>query len=118
LAALWVGLALAATILAIWFKVSTALSEIVVGTVAQLVIGVLGGASLGAQAPWIGFLAGTGAIVLTFLAGAELDPSIFRTKWKEALVVGLAGFVAPFLGVAAIAPLWAGWPHAWLRVAP
>jgi hypothetical protein len=27
-----------------------------------------------------------GAIVLTFLAGAELDPEIFRTKWKEATV--------------------------------
>ena len=44
LCALWVGLALAATLLAIWFKISTALSEIVVGTVAQLVIVVfLGG---------------------------------------------------------------------------
>ncbi len=31
LCALWVGLALAATLLAIWFKISTALSEIVVG---------------------------------------------------------------------------------------
>ena len=40
LCALWVGLALAATLLAIRFKISTALSEIVVGTVAQLVIGV------------------------------------------------------------------------------
>jgi len=104
LAALWVGLALVATLLAIWFRVSTALSEIVVGTVAQLVIGIIiGGTGLGAQTPWVGFLAGTGAIVLTFLAGAELDPSIFRTKWKEATVVGLAGFFGPFLGSAAIA---------------
>ena len=39
LSALWVGLALAATLLAIWFRISTALSEIVVGTVAQLIIG-------------------------------------------------------------------------------
>jgi Kef-type K+ transport system membrane component KefB len=116
LAALWVGLALVATLLAIWFRVSTALSEIVVGTVAQLVIGVVGGASLGGQTPWITFLAGTGAIVLTFLAGAELDPGIFRTKWKEAMVVGLAGFFAPFLGVAALAHYLLGWPWmpAWL----
>jgi len=35
LSALWVGLALSATLLAIWFKVATALSEIVVGTVAR-----------------------------------------------------------------------------------
>lgn len=39
LSALWVGLALVATLLAIWFKVAAALSEIIVGTVAQLVIG-------------------------------------------------------------------------------
>ena len=31
LASLWVGLALVATLLAIWFKISTALTEIVVG---------------------------------------------------------------------------------------
>jgi Kef-type K+ transport system membrane component KefB len=110
LAALWVGLALVATLLAIWLKVSTALSEIVVGTVAQLIIGVLLGlGGLDATAPWITFLAGTGAIVLTFLAGAELDPSVFRMKWKEVLLVGLAGFFAPFLGVTAIARWGLGW---------
>jgi len=110
LCALWVGLALAATLLAIWFKISTALSEIVVGTVAQLVIGVFltglfgfaqGG--LAGNTQWITFLAGTGAIVLTFLAGAELDPAIFKTKWREASIIGLAGFFGPFLGCTAIA---------------
>ena len=104
LASLWVGLALVATLLAIWFKISTALTEIVVGTVAQLFIGaLLGTKGLGASSEWITFLAGTGAIVLTFLAGAELDPVIFRTKWKEATVVGLVGFTGPFLGCTAIA---------------
>ncbi|MGB9404733.1 MAG: cation:proton antiporter [Candidatus Acidiferrales bacterium] len=104
LASLWVGLALVATLLAIWFKISTALTEIVVGTVAQLLIGALvGPMGLGAKSEWITFLAGTGAIVLTFLAGAELDPVIFRTKWKEAMVVGLVGFIGPFIGCAAIA---------------
>ncbi len=104
LASLWVGLALIATLLAIWFKISTALSEIVVGTVAQLIIGaVVGPMGLGSKSEWITFLAGTGAIVLTFLAGAELDPVIFRTKWKEAMVVGLVGFFGPFLGCTAIA---------------
>ncbi len=117
LAALWVGLALVATLLAIWFGVSTALSEIVVGTVAQLLIGAaLGGTGLAAQTPWITFLAGTGAIVLTFLAGAELDPTVFRLKWQEATVVGLAGFFVPFFGCAAIAYYVLGWDPraAWL----
>ncbi len=39
IAALWVGLALLATLLSIWPRVATAMSEIVVGTAAQLVIG-------------------------------------------------------------------------------
>ncbi|HEV2486034.1 MAG TPA: cation:proton antiporter, partial [Terracidiphilus sp.] len=82
-AALWLLLALIATMLSIWFRISAALSEIVVGTVAQLILGaVIGTEALGVKSAWITFLAGTGAIVLTFLAGAELDPSIFRTKWK------------------------------------
>ncbi len=104
LATLWLGMALIATLLSIWFGIATALSEIVVGTVAQLVIGALiGGAVLGANEPWIKFLSGTGAIILTFLAGAELDPLVFREKWKEATGVGLAGFFVPFLGCTAIA---------------
>jgi Kef-type K+ transport system membrane component KefB len=111
LAALWVGLALIATLLAIWFRISTALSEIVVGTVAQLIIGAVIGihGGLGAKTNWIGFLAGTGAIVLTFLAGAELDPAIFKTKWKEALIVGLVGFIGPFLGCTAVAHFLLHW---------
>jgi len=104
LATIWLGLALFATLLSIWLRIATALSEIVVGTVAQLFIGALiGGAVLGANDPWIKFLSGTGAIILTFLAGAELDPEIFRQKWREAVGVGLASFFAPFLGCTAVA---------------
>jgi len=110
LAALWLGLALVATLLSIWLRIATALSEIVVGTIAQLIIGAaIGGAVLGTQESWVTFLSGAGAIVLTFLAGAELDPKVFRRKWKEATAVGLAGFTAPFLGCAAAAHYLLGW---------
>ncbi|PIX75658.1 MAG: potassium transporter Kef, partial [Rhodocyclales bacterium CG_4_10_14_3_um_filter_68_10] len=76
-AALWLGLALLASLLSIWLRIATALSEIVVGTIAQLLIGAaLGSALLAGDATWIKFLAGAGAILLTFLAGAELDPQV------------------------------------------
>lgn len=117
LAATWLALALVAVLLANWFRISTALSEIVVGTVAQLAIGAfVGNAALGAKAPWITFLAGTGAIVLTFLAGAELDPAIFRAKWKESMAVGLVGFIGPFFGATMVAHyiLHWGWSASWL----
>src|SRR5438876_3131602 len=104
LAALWLGLALAATLLSIWLRIATAMSEIVVGTVAQLAIDAfVGGATLGTDQSWIKFLASTGAILLTFLAGAELDPVVLRTRWKETMAVGLVAFFAPFLGCAAAA---------------
>ena len=121
LAALWLGLALLATLIAIWLRISTALSEIVVGTVAQLVIGAsMGLVALGSKAPWIGFLAGTGSIVLTFLAGAELDPATFRAKWREATWIGLVGFFAPFLGCTALAYYVLGWTarSSWLAGVP
>jgi Kef-type K+ transport system membrane component KefB len=109
-AALWLGLALVAALASIWLRVATALSEIVVGMIAQLLIGALiGTAILGADDTWIKFLSGTGAIVLTFLAGAELDPAVFRRKWKEATAVGLISFLAPFLGCAAAARWLLGW---------
>ena len=110
LAVLWLGLALIATLVSIWLRVATALSEIVVGTLAQLLIGALvGTAVLGGDQGWIKFLSGTGAIVLTFLAGAELDPEVFRRKWKEATAVGLISFFAPFFGCAAAARWLLGW---------
>src|SRR5262249_22801671 len=110
LAALWLALALVAGLISIWLRVSTALSEIVVGTVAQLIIGACFGITvLGADQAWIKFLSGIGAIVLTFLAGAELDPQVFRLKWKEATSVGMASFFFPFLGCAAGAHYVLGW---------
>ncbi|SRR6266581_2798554 len=109
-AALWLGLALLASLASIWLRIATALSEIVIGTIAQLVIGAaFGGALLAGDASWLRFLAGAGAILLTFLAGAELDPAVFRRKWKEAAAVGLASFTAPFLGCTALAHYALGW---------
>lgn len=109
-AALWLGLALVATLVSIWLRVATALSEIVVGTIAQLIIGAaLGGALLSGDSSWIKFLSGAGAILLTFLAGAELDPVVFRRQWKQAGAIGMVSFLAPFLGCAAIARWGLGW---------
>src|SRR6204780_280685 len=107
---LWVGLALIAALLSVWLRVSTALTEICVGTAAQLVIGTAFGATaLGSDKGWIKFLAGIGAIMLTFLAGAELDPVVFKKRWKEATALGLVGFFAPFFGCAAAAHYVLGW---------
>jgi Kef-type K+ transport system membrane component KefB len=107
---LWLGLALVATLVSIWLRIATAMSEIIVGTVAQLIIGAaLGATVLGTDQSWIRFLASTGAVVLTFLAGAELDPQVMRREWKQAVTIGLVAFAAPFLGCAAVARFLIGW---------
>lgn len=117
IATLWIGLGLFATLLASRLRISSALTEIVVGIAAAAIAGrFAGGDALGANLPWLQFLASTGSVVLTFLAGAELDPTALRAKWKEVWVVGLVGFLAPFLGCAAVARFVLGWsgPSSWL----
>ena len=66
LAALWFGLALFASLCSSYLRVSTALAEIIVGTAAAWILSIVLGANvLGADEPWIKFLSGAGAIMLT-----------------------------------------------------
>ena len=108
--ALWVGLALIASVFSIWIAVSVALVEILVGAVAGNVIGL-------PLAPWVNFLAGFGAILLTFLAGAELDPRVLRKHLWSSLWIGITGFFAPYLGVLSYAHWIAGWPWPQAQIA-
>ena len=47
------------------------------------------GIAVGSDREWLSFLASAGAVLLTFLAGAELDPAVMRTKISEVSLVGL-----------------------------
>src|SRR5205807_5485597 len=102
LAAMWVGMALIATLISVRIGVSVALVEICVG--------IAGGNLFHLQATsWINFLAAVGSVLLTFLAGAEIDLEVVKIKWKETLGIGIASFIAPFLGAMAYAYWVAGW---------
>ncbi|MCX5681425.1 MAG: cation:proton antiporter [Candidatus Omnitrophica bacterium] len=117
IASIWLGLAVASTIIAYHLKMSIALVEICVGVIAAAFAGYFFGSdAIGSNLEWLRFLAATGAVLLTFLAGAELDPKVISSKKKEVFVVGLIGFVAPFLGCAAIARFILHWsvPASWL----
>jgi len=96
------GLALIATLLSVRIAISIALLEIMVG--------VLGGNFLPLQrTEWVNFLAGFGSILLTFLAGAEVDPDVMKRKFKESMTIGVLSFLGPFLGVIAYTYYVAGW---------
>jgi len=109
-AAAWLGLALLATFAAAKLRISIARVEIVVGIAAAAIIGRLSGPeAIGSNLPWLTFIASSGAVLLTFLAGAELEHAVMRRKWKEVSVVGLVGFFAPFFGCAAVARFVMDW---------
>lgn len=114
---LWLGLAVISAIIAYHLKISIALVEICIGIVAATIMNhFLGPNAFGSNLEWLRFLASSGAVLLTFLAGAELDPRVIRTKWKEVVIVGFVGFLAPFLGCTAFARFFLHWdPRAsWL----
>lgn len=76
----------------------------------EITLGVIAGNFLGLQSPpWMDFLASFASILLTFLAGAEVDRQVLREKFKESLLIGGVSFVAPFVG-AWVFCVWAlGW---------
>lgn len=109
-ATLWLALAVVSALIASSLRLSIALVEICVGVGAAAATGFFSlDDVLAANSEWLRFLAASGAIVLTFLAGAELDPDIVHKKLTEVTVVGLVGFMGPFLGCAAVAYYVLGW---------
>jgi len=97
------GLILLASMASVEFGLSVALIEIAFGVIA--------GNFLGLQTtPWLDFLASFAGIVLTFLAGAEVDVGLMRKKLKESLLIGGISFAAPFFGAWVFCQYVLGWP--------
>jgi len=115
IASFWMGLALLASLLSIRLGISVALVEILVG----VAVGNLHG---GGHPPllhtteWTNFLAMLGSGVLTFLAGAEIDPVSLRANLRASLTIGILAFLVPFLGIWAFAQWALHWPmhQAWI----
>jgi glutathione-regulated potassium-efflux system ancillary protein KefC len=106
----WLLLAVVSAVLARHLRTSAALLEICVGALAAWVIdSQFGPGTMGGHEPGLQLLASIGAVLLTFLAGAELDPRTMRTKFREVTVVGLVGFLGPFVGCAFVCRYWLGW---------
>src|SRR5438876_11944377 len=127
IAAVWMGLALLASLISIRTGISVALIEILVGVVAgNLAVGLEGGtlqvgiASANASAghlhhilqstEWTDFLALLGSGVLTFLAGAEIDPVSLKANWRVSVLIGVLSFAVPFAVVWFVAQFIFSWP--------
>src|SRR5213083_848123 len=127
IAAVWMGLALIGSLISIRTGISVALIEILVGVVASnLAVGLEGGtlhvgiAVTGTSAghvhhvlqstEWTNFLALLGSGVLTFLAGAEIDPISLKANWRASVLIGVLSFAIPFAVVWLFAQFVFGWP--------
>jgi len=115
IAAFWMGLAFMASLISIRLGISVALVEILVGVT-------VGNIHTANQAPllhtteWTNFLAMLGSGVLTFLAGAEIDPPSLRANLRASVSIGILSFLLPFLGVWFFAQFVLNWPlhQAWI----
>src|SRR5580698_2047707 len=105
-AAIWLGMALLASVVSIRIAVPAALVEIVVGALAGNIPGIREHVT---QTDVVTFLASAGSLVLTFLAGAEIDPVSLRGHWKASLSIGVVSFALPFLAAFGFCGLVLGW---------
>ncbi len=105
-AAIWLGMALLASVVSIRLAVPVALVEIVVGALAGNIPGIREHVT---QTGFVTFLAAVGSIALTFLAGAEIDPVSLRRHWKASVSIGAVSFLLPFLGALGFCYLVLGW---------
>ncbi len=90
IAALAAGLIFLASLVAVEAALSVAIIEIIAGVAAGNIFGIHG-------APWLDFLAQFGGVLLTFLAGAEVDPGLLRNNLRASIALGAASFLSPFL---------------------
>jgi Kef-type K+ transport system membrane component KefB len=102
LAAVLVSLALLASMVSIEVGVTVALVELTLGVVA-------GNAFHLESQDWLTFVAGFASIVLTFLAGMEVDPAYMRRRLTASVGIGAVSFVGPFLVASAVAYVLLDW---------
>ena len=108
-AVLAVAILLASTV-SVELGVSVALIELFAGVVVAN--------ALHADIPsWLVFIGSFAGIVLTFLAGAEVDVPQLRREWKASLSIGVVSFAAPFVVVGLLAYYALGWNHRQAEIA-
>jgi Kef-type K+ transport system membrane component KefB len=105
-AAIWMAMALIAALISVRLGISVALVEILVGATAGNVPFI---AQHVQQTAFTTFLASIGSIMLTFLAGAEIDPVSLRRHWKASLSIGFVSFLLPFVGALSFCYHVLGW---------
>jgi Kef-type K+ transport system membrane component KefB len=104
------GTILLASMVSVELGLSVALIELFAGFVV--------GNALGLDVPsWLSFIGSFAGVLLTFLAGAEVDVPQFRREWRASASIGLVSFGAPFVVVGLLAYYALGWNHRQAEIA-
>jgi Kef-type K+ transport system membrane component KefB len=102
LAAVLAAVVLVASLISVEVGLTVALLE--------LALGVAAGSLFHLQTQgWLDFIAQFGSIVLTFLAGMEVDPAYMRRRLGASLGIGVVSFLGPFVVASATAYLVLDW---------
>ncbi len=96
------GIIFLASLISLRIGLSVAIIEVILGAVA-------GNCGLIQAEEWMIYIATFGGIILTFLAGTEINTTIMREQFKVSFLIGFFSFLAPFLGVFLIVLLVANW---------
>lgn len=80
---------LLSSLISLRIGISVAIVEIVLGAIA-------GNMGMEPEA-WMTYIAGLGGIVLTFLAGAEIDLKMMHDNFKGSFLIGFFSFLSPFI---------------------
>ena len=91
LAAVLAAVIVVASMISVELGLSVALIELGLGVIVGNVF------NLDPNAEWLTFLATFGSVLLTFLAGAEIDPDDLRERFGASLAIGVASFAGPFV---------------------
>lgn len=102
LAALLAVAVFVASVVSVELGVTVALIELTLGVV-------VGNVFEHHQAEWLDFIAAFASIVLTFLAGMEVDPAYMRRRLGASVGIGALSFIGPFLVSAGAAAFLLGW---------
>jgi Kef-type K+ transport system membrane component KefB len=103
LAAVLAAAVVVASVVSVETGIAVALVELGLGIVVGNVFGVSG------DQQWLTFIAGFASIVLTFLAGTEVDPDDFRERFGQTMTIGIVSFVGPFVVAWLVAYGLLGW---------
>jgi len=94
---------LISSLISLKLGLSVAIIEIIGGVIA-------GNAGVKSQ-EWMIYLATFGGVLLTFLAGTEIDSRLLKEKFKASFLIGGFSFLLPFLGVFLFTYFIAGWSY-------